>query len=512
MPFPILLKLAAGGAALFLLSNKKHEQPVAAPTSMPIPERMARVLQTNDPNAIRFEAGRLKQEGHPAEAAQLEQAAKTIEAEIAAGKKPAPVYPSAAPPAAPTGPLTQPSAGPLPPGSVTSAGVPQVRPPAPGVVLPLPLLGPGEVLHYMPPPAPYDPRVQAWQTKLLSLGLSVGPSGADGKFGADTRDATRLFQTRANAQAAQTGQALILVNGMLDAPTLARAALVFALPVPGKPAAPVTVPVVVPHPVAAAPVVHPSAPPPPVVQTTPTGPAVAVPPHVAVLPASAPLPLPVLASGEYLTRVHPGQTYSAKTLLWQNKLVSLGMMKPTDAIGKYGPTTETATRSFQTQANKYLASQKKPAISVDGEVGPQTLGLAALAHPPGSGGALWGALMAPPMAATPLPGVMPLMMPDPIDPRFELAARLYDNLLRTGTGAEDRNLVQLFQAQQGLRASGYYQPGTALALARLGIVPPVPRYWPSTGRGKAKRNYQRELLQFAARDPQRKEEWEIAAR
>ena len=515
MALPLLLKLGGTALAALFLFGKEDEEPVAAPTDMPISERMARVLATNDPNAIRFEAGRLKQEGHAARAAELEAAAAQLDREIASGGRPAPVYPPSAPPAAaPTGPISQPpSVGPLPAGSVTSAGVPQphgapsgpIIPP--GVVLPLPVLGAGVVLHYMPPPAPYDPRVQAWQTKLLSLGISVGAAGADGKFGAGTRDGTRAFQTKANALAKAQGGPQIGVNGMLDAATLARAAMIVAWPAPGaKPPAAAAPPIVVQTP--AGPVVVPAVMMPAPMPAPQPAPAAKPPAAVSMHPVG--VPLPVLGPKEILSRASPGQTTSEKTRLWQLKLVSLGLLAMSDAIGKFGPTTETATKHFQSSANEYLKRTGKAAIQVDGRVGPQTLALAALAHPPNASGALWGAFGGP-MAASPLPGIMPAMAPAPIDPRIALAAQLLDNLSRTSPGHEDNGLVQAFQAQEGLRASGFYQPSTALALARRGFIPPAPRYWPATGRGKAKRAYARELRAIAKLDPQRREEWERAA-
>lgn len=570
MPLPLLAKL--GGAALaYLFFSGGHKDKVPSPTSMPVSERMARVLQTGDPNAIRFEAGRLRQEGHPNEAAELERAAATLEAEIAAGHKPAPVYPSGAPPAAGNAGPVQPSVGPLPAGAVTSPGfVPPVIPA--GLVLPLPLLGANEVLHYMPPPAPYDPRVQAWQTKLLSLGISVGPAGADGKFGDSTRTATATFQKRANEEAKKTGQPQISVNGMLDAPTLARAALIFPMPASTagtkppatttKPPAPVAPSVVVPTP--AGPIVMPTIPgvvispgpaapaAPPIVVQTPSG-AVAIPsmpmpqpmpapaPPVVVmpstqmpvaLPALVPLPLPSIAKGQ--PALKPSQTKNGNVALVQNKLISLGFLKqadvPASQLGIYGPKTTAAVKAFQTAANNYLKSSRQSFIlphaqvtlnaskllTVDGEWGPQTNDVAALAHPANTSGALWGSPFGAspiPLAASPLPGVIPPMSPQPLDPRVQLAARLLDNLHgNPAAGSEDRMLVQQFQASRGIRASGYYNPSTAIELARCGFIPPAPRYWPTQGRSKARRNYQNALREFAKGDPQRREEWHLAAR
>ena len=574
MPLPLLAKL--GGAALaYLFFSGGHKEPVPSPTSMPVSERMARVLQTGDPNAIRFEAGRLRQEGHPSEAAELERAAATLEAEIAAGHKPAPVYPSGAPPAAGNAGPVQPSVGPLPAGAVTSPGfVPPVIPA--GLVLPLPLLGANEVLHYMPPPAPYDPRVQAWQTKLLSLGISVGPDGADGKFGDNTRTATTTFQKRANEEAKKTGQPQISVNGMLDAPTLARAALIFPMPKPTattkppatttKPPAPAPAPpILLPQPMPAAPpivvqtpagpmqipsVLMPQPAAPPVVVQTPAGP-MQLPPIVmpqqpsappvvvmpstqmpVALPALVPLPLPSIAKGQ--PALKPSQTKNSNVALVQNKLISLGFLKqadvPASQLGIYGPKTTAAVKAFQTAANNYLKSSKQSFIlphagvtlnaskllTVDGEWGPQTNDVAALAHPANTAGALWGSPFGAspiPRAASPLPGVIPPMSPQGIDPRVQLAARLLDNLhSNPAQGSEDRSLVQQFQAMHGLRASGYYNPETAMTLARCGFIPPAPRYWPAQGRSKARNNYRQAIRQLGKGDPQRREEWELAAR
>jgi peptidoglycan hydrolase-like protein with peptidoglycan-binding domain len=237
--------------------------------------------------------------------------------------------------------------------------------------------------------------------------------------------------------------------------------------------------------------------------------------------APLPMPLPVLAKGELLTRTNPGQTYSAKTLAWQNKLISLRLMAQPDptSLGKFGPTTEAATKTFQTLASAFLAAHpivvdgvKVSRLTVDGKVGAQTLAAAAHANPPAlSGGSAAFSGFSGPVPASPLPGVIPPMAPAPIDPRVALASRVLRNLHETSSGHEDRVLVAAFQAQEGLRSSGYYQPGTAIALAKLGFVPPPPRYWPSTGRAKAKRNYARELMRFAANDQQRREEWERAA-
>ncbi len=105
------------------------------------------------------------------------------------------------------------------------------------------------------------------------------------------------------------------------------------------------------------------------------------------------------------------------------------------------------------------------------------------------------------------------MAPKSIEPRAALAARVAHNLATTDPGGEDRNLLQLFQMQEGLKASGQYNPSTGAALAlQHGIIPPWPRAWTTSGTRKSKANYRSMLLQCAQREPQRREEWEAAAK
>jgi hypothetical protein len=258
----------------------------------------------------------------------------------------------------------------------------------------------------------------------------------------------------------------------------------------------------------------------PAVPPAPQGPPITVQTQTGPVVVNAPAPLPVLAQGEILSRAKPGQTYSDKTKLWQGWLASVGLMKPSDVIGKFGPTTETSTKNFQLLANAWLALQSKPKLKVDGEVGPQTLAVAALAHPPigtGSTASYFGSIAAfaapyEPQPASPLPGIVPMMPPKPIEPRMALASRLAHNISCTQPGQEDRTLVQAFQAQEALKTSGMYNAATAALLAtRYGIVPGKPRYWTGTGTRKSKQNYARTLRDLAKRDPQRAEEWEQAA-
>jgi hypothetical protein len=437
MALPLLLKLGAAGLGFWALSKGKSgtssgpsspSSPgaVAPSSSMPVAQRMAIVLATGDAAAIRFEAGRLRQEGYPSQAAELEREATRLDAERAAAQGGGVLAPS-------------PVVAPLPAGAVKSPGVPQ-----PATYTP-------------PPPSKPAPPVQAPPV---------------------------VVQTP---------------TGPIAVPQPAIPAVVIQTPV-----GPVTIPSL---PIPAVPAPPPG---PPITVQTQSGPVV----------VSAPVPLPVLADKELLSQTKPGQTYSEKTKLWQGWLASIGLMKPTDVIGKFGPVTTTATKNFQLLANAWLTLQQKPLLKVDGIVGPQTLAVAALAHPPigtGATASYFGSLMGAweqqpaPLPASPLPGIIPPMAPKAIEPRMSLASRLAHNIATTSKGEEDRALVQLFQMQEGLKPSGMYNASTAACLAqRYGIVPAKPRYWTETSTRKSKRNYSQLMRELGAKDAQRKEEWEQA--
>lgn len=118
-----------------------------------------------------------------------------------------------------------------------------------------------------------------------------------------------------------------------------------------------------------------------------------------------------------------------------------------------------------------------------------------------------------PQPSTPLPGlVAPQLSPPELHPKRLQAQMLIREIEEHQHDTkEDRSLVAAFQANNGLKASGYYTPGTAICLAeQYGLVPPEP-YWPTSGRVKAKANYVKRLRAIAARDPQRREEFERAA-
>lgn len=125
------------------------------------------------------------------------------------------------------------------------------------------------------------------------------------------------------------------------------------------------------------------------------------------------------------------------------------------------------------------------------------------------------ALRAPtrPKASSPLPGLIAPQLSEPeLHPKRLQAQMLVREMeAHEKDQKEDRSLVAAFQANNGLKASGFYTPGTAMCLAKqYGLVPPEP-YWPTSGRVKAKANYKRQLLEIAERDPQRAEEFRRAA-
>lgn len=391
---------------------------VPSPTQVPVAQRMATVLASGNPAAIRFEAGRLRQEGYPAQALELEKEAARLEKAAVA---------------------SAPSVGPLPAGAVTSPG-------------------------FVPQPAPAAPTLPQVPTVPVTVQTPSGP---------------------------------------------------VTVPVPAA--------------------VMPQAQVPSVTVQTPMGPvsvpAPTLPPVQTAVAAAAPLvPLPVLAEKEVLDAKTPGQKGSVKVGQWQAKLASLGLLQAADVAPPFpfGPKTTAATKVFQGLANTYLkrvgsvtlptTGEKITALKVDGVLGNRTLGMAMLAHPPKGSGAsatYFGSLEMDrgPMPASPLPGIVPPMAPTPIPPEQALASRLAFEMSTKPRGEEDRQLVQLFQAKENLKTSGMYNASTAAVLAeKYGIVPPSPRYWTDSHTRKSKANYRAMLLRHAESDPQRREEWEQAAR
>lgn len=481
---------AVAVASLFLFGGRKASAAPKPPVLVPSPqgsgtvaERMARVIATGNPAAIRFEAGRLRQEGYTAQASELERVAATIEA----GQKP-PAAPAVKPPL------------PSPPPPVVI-----VTPPAGPAAPPVPATISGPNLKRGSAGA----RVALVQQRLLSLGYSLGKSGADGKFGPDTETAVKAFQ-RSNGlgvdgivgPATQVALQGTGAKGPGPAPVAAKP------PAVKPPPAPVAVkppPVVKPTPML------PAGPPP---APAPAGRAPTITPSLRALPAL----LRNGASSGFKPPASSGQAVKD----WQMVLRELGFTTAAPD-GKFGAATEAATRAFQAAANNAAAKSKPPKkpLTVDGVVGPATIARAAEARVVTSGPAVFtgdwfgldpGPMMlaAPltPQADSPLPGIIPPMTPAAPDPERALAARVTHMLVTSPRGAEDRTLVALFQSRNGLKPTGYYGPSVALALAqRFGIVPPAPLYWTESRTGKSKSNYRDALRMLAERDPQRSEEW-----
>ena len=514
------------GLLLFLLGSKKASAQTAgtvpASSNIPIAQRMATVLATRDPNAIRFEAGRLRQEGHPTEAAQLEAAAAQLEQQIAAGHAPPPSYPSPAPSTpAPSSPVSLPSGlppvvtvpgvgtiplptelPPLPPivnpeGPNPTVTIPPVTVPGVGTTPPLTIQLPpvGAPPSSTPPiatpatpasaagdwskavpaalkgatlraqsPVVFDARTVLWQQRLAALGYPVGT--VDGKFGPTTTTATKLFQ-QSNG---------LTADGIVGANTLAKAV---GHPQPPKAATPAPKPAAVP---AAKPAAAPAA-----------------------KPAAVPPGIPSTLQGVLLKR-QASPTLDPRVMLWQAQLGKLGF--PAGSDGKFGPTVEAQTKAFQ----------KSRGLTADGIVGPATLAAAYGVAVPKSTVKLQGdeefgrdMLIAPPepLPASPIPGLLPDMAPKPPSPDLALASRLTLMVLGTAPGREDRDLIRLFQSSQGMAPTGLYTPDVAYQLAaRYGIVPPKPRVWGRTKQDRAR--YKAAMLEFASRDRQRAEEWRKA--
>lgn len=191
---------------------------------------------------------------------------------------------------------------------------------------------------------------------------------------------------------------------------------------------------------------------------------------------------------------------------WQQVLIADGYsVGSTGADGKFGPNTTKATKAWQSARG----------LTPDGIVGAgsrakinpsyiQSTGLISTM----SGDVQPLELM----SSTPLPGIVPHMDPLPdVNPARALAARTCVMLFNTRPGAEDRELVEQFQALTGAKETGLYTAGTALKFVQFGLVPPKPFYWSKKGASRSKRQYRDILLAKAAQDPARHDEWAAAA-
>lgn len=488
MGLGIVAAVAVPVIAYLLTQNK------AAPTGAPpvglalvksVAQRMAEVIATGDPATIRAEAIRLRADGKTTEAAELERVAGLIATQLA--------KPGAAKPV-----LVQLPNTPMP----TPVQNPPVQPTGPNAPMltgvPADLQG---VTLRRTNPVAYDPRVVTLQNRLIALGWKLTP---DGKFGADTETAVKAFQSANNVAP---------VDGIVGPITLIKLADANAKgpnAVAAKPPAPVAakpVAVAAPKPPAPAPIKPAPAP-----VAAPAGKAPTI---TAALKSSG-----LLRNGKatgYKAPASSGQAVKD----WQQLLFDLGFLKATPD-GLFGDGTEVATKAFQTAANSAAAKSGKAKLTVDGIVGPATIARAAEARVMPSGPATFAGdyfgddtspMLAPiePIADSPLPGIMPVMAPAAPDPRRALASRLYNMLELAPRGREDRTLVALYQAQQGLKPTGFYGPGTAISLAQsYGIVPPKPLYWTESRTRASKSTYRDVLRMYGEKDPQRIEEWKRA--
>lgn len=536
--------LAAVPIALLFFGKSAKASAAASDVS----RRMAEAIATGDPAVVRTLAGRLRIEGATEQAAELERVALVLAAKPGASSGAAPVV--AVKPSAPVGPIVLNTKGiqqrlialgyPLGssgadgimgpatmaavkafqtangltvdgiPGPATQAKLqdPNAKGPAAAVVAPAPAAKPAPAPAAKPAPAPAPAKAaapapmttQEIQLRLISLGYSVGSKGADGVMGTNTAAAVRLFQS-VNG---------LTVDGVPGPATQAK----LRDPTAKGPAAAVNVPKAAPAPAPAPAPKTAAAPAPAPAATAPAG------GRAPTITATLRNLTTLLRNGAATGYRAPASSGQAVTD-WQQVLLDLGFVK-TKPDGKFGPATEAATRAFQTAANAAGARSGKKAIAVDGIVGPATIARAAEARIMPSGPATFTGdemfgdvepLRVPPrpLPATPLPGLMPPMAPVEPDARRALASRLYNMLELAPRGGEDRTLVARYQAQEGLKPTGYYGPATALSLAQsYGIVPPKPLYWTESRTSKSKSNYRDAMRMFGERDPQRSEEWNRA--
>lgn len=115
----------------------------------------------------------------------------------------------------------------------------------------------------------------------------------------------------------------------------------------------------------------------------------------------------------------------------------------------------------------------------------------------------------PPPPAPPIK--KPIPIPPPLDPRKALAVQVAEMLAAATKGTENKAMVKAYQAQEGLKPSGFYGPGTGKSFIKYGIVPPKPFYWPRRGTSASKNDYRKNLLFQATKDPARAAEWQQAA-
>lgn len=125
----------------------------------------------------------------------------------------------------------------------------------------------------------------------------------------------------------------------------------------------------------------------------------------------------------------------------------------------------------------------------------------------------------PPLVVVP-PVVSPSSVPLPagvqvssVDAqRMQVAQAMAVDLRNTSRYKENKVLVSRFQEQEGLKADGLYGPKSGLALAKLGIIPPRPRYWAKKTVQVDKQQYAAEMTSRAITDPARAADWTAASK
>lgn len=525
MALPIIPLIAAGAVIAYLTSSSSSKAAAPAPGAVPadVLSRMARAIGTNDPKTIRAEAAKLLAEGWQMQSQELLRVASEIEQGRAVAK-PVTVKPAAPKPAAKPAPK---------PVAVPKPGLPAAAASSPYTVAPKAVVKLVSPLDRYPDPSPTARTLQSgmsgadvatWQRQLAAFGYAV-PS--NGKFDAATVAATKKFQsdsietyqdprlvvdgkvgpnTRKLVLGRANGLGIALVKPVQTAPNQAPIATATAQQQANAAQATAAnalkfgAPTVKPIPVVIA-----SAPPKPL--------------------ADGVSPLDSVADPTPNARIlKKGVPDGADVKGWQSTLKSfgypMGAFGPNkDGIdGNFGGATDTATRAFQRDS---LTLYKDPRIVVDGVVGPNTRKLVVLRTRRTPAVAVSGdgdsddevgrdGVIA--LADSPLPGIIdPAVDTTPLDPRRMLAGRLAAMLIEAPAGKEDRTLIQKFQAQEGVKATGLYGPGTAMALVSYGIAPPWPRAWSKKGRTATRSRYRAVLLAEAQKDPARADEWQGAA-
>jgi peptidoglycan hydrolase-like protein with peptidoglycan-binding domain len=471
--------------------------------------RMAAAVATFDPGAMRAEAAKLRRDGWDDYADDLEHSANIREEELKAehslpqlpsggGSAPSsspahsagqPTHPAAKPAAKPA-PKPAPKPSPMhPPGTETvPQTVPQTLPPAPRT------LREGMV----------GEDVRGWQHTLRLDGFDV--IGEDSIFGPATTQATKEWQTdhgiEADGIVGNATRAAVGGRVKLGARTLKlgsygpavkawKGILVssgYHIPITGtfdEGTQQATQAWQFERDLTPDGIVGPKT-----LAKVGTDPVIASTPANPVTPAKAPYPVTAWRTLRMTSPPMKGEDVGA----WQTVLVHSGYAIKIDNV--FGDATRAATVKWQ----------RAHGLTADGIVGAGTRG--AINPNDLVSGDLQPALS----AASPLPGVLPYMVPDEVvPPDRALAARLALHISQHAPGTEDRELVAQYQRERGLNATGNYGAATAASLISFGIVPPRPFFWPRKERQQVRERYVAALLTQARRDDQRRDEWEQAA-